>query len=680
MPGVRAAETNYVSMKLRVYTEDPGLREQVLQQISSLGYKPRAADDPSPQSEESLLPRSQMITLAIALALILCAAAAFFSAAPGWVVNGLLLLSMPLSGWRIIRKGINGFIIGNMDMNSLMTLAAAGTLFINELFEGALVLFLGAIAEALEEWSSSRARDAVGKLMELTPAKAIVRRDGVDIEAPPSGIGAGETLVLKPGASVPLDCEITEGTSEVNLSAITGESMPVTVEPGADLPAGAVNGSGVLLARATASLEFSTVSRIAGMVEEAQTSKSKTERFIDRFASVYTPAVIAIAAALAFLPPLLMGNWHEWFYRALVMLIIACPCALIISTPAAIVSGLAAAARAGIIIRGGQYLEIGSKIDSVLFDKTGTLTTGKLSIGEIIPSEGYTEEDLLKWAASLESRSEHPLAAAVMKEIYRRDLSFDQASEIQAVPGKGLTGKLGSSLIGVGSERFISGEIKADLTSTPKDSDAKTWIYVTFNGTCAGAIGITDSLRQEAAEAVRKLRSMDITSIAVLSGDSPDATAEAAATAAIDDARGGLLPEDKLSHIKELQAQGKTVLMAGDGINDAPSLAQADAGIAMGGGSADIALESAAAALVGDNLLKLPHFISLSRATMGIIWQNIVISLGLKFVFLMLSGFGMIPLWLAVLADTGLSMLVTGNSLRLLGHTLRLGEANEDSD
>ncbi len=594
------------------------------------------------------------------------------------IAAGLAIATIVTAGRYIVPRGIRAAMTGALDMNFLMSIAAIGAVLIGEYAEGASAMFLFAIAQLLEARSMDRARGAIRGLMELSPAEATVVRGGIEARIPADEVQIGDTVVIRPGERIPVDGEILTGRSAVDQSPITGESIPVEKEPGSEIFAGTLNGEGVLEVRSTRLPKDTTLARIIHSVAEAQASRSPSQTFVDRFARIYTPVVVIAAVALAIIPPLAgYGGWGEWIYRALVLLVVACPCALVISTPVTIVSALAGAARRGILIKGGLHLENAGRARVIALDKTGTLTEGRPSVIQIIPLDGHTSAEVLALAAPAESRSEHPLARAVLEHAAEQGVQRRTATDTTAVTGRGVRARLGDQTVHLGSERYFEelGALGAEHRGVIEEiqTAGRTAVLVGRARTAAaapdliGVIAIADRIRANAAEALRSLHEHGIERIVMLTGDN-QATAKAVSTSldGVDDYRAGLLPTDKVAAIKDLQREHGRVLFVGDGINEAPALAAADIGIAMGSAGSDIALETADIALMEDDLSKLSTTIRMARKAEGIIRANIAFALLTKAVFVVLAVAGLATLWMAVLADMGASLLVVMNGMRAL--------------
>jgi Cd2+/Zn2+-exporting ATPase len=564
------------------------------------------------------------------------------------------------------------------DMNLLMVVAVAGAIGIGEWFEAATVSFFFALALALEAWSLGRARRAVAALMELAPTVARVRHpDGNEAEVPAGQVAVGAHIVVRPGDKIPLDGRVVAGESEVNQAPITGESVPVPVEPGKEVFAGTINGEGALEVQTSKAAQDTTLARIIRMVGSAQSRRAPTEQWVEQFARVYTPAVMVLALVVFLVPPLAFGgSWEPWFYRALVLLVIACPCALVISTPVTIVAALAGAAKQGVLVKGGVHLETPAKLKAIAMDKTGTLTVGRPRVVELVPLGVRTEAELLEFAAALEARSEHPLARAILEKAQERGITVAPAATVQAVRGKGVTGRIGAREAWLGSRKYL--EERATTGATPevlRSADriagaGRTVVAVGDEESVWGLIAVSDAIRPEAKRIVAELHAAGIERVVMLTGDNR-ATAEVIAReTGVDEVQAELLPEDKVAAIERLVGRfhksGSAVAMIGDGVNDAPAMARADLGIAMGAIGSDAAIETADVALMSDDLSKLPWLIRHSKATLAIIRQNIGFSLAVKLLFTGLTIAGFASLWGAIAADVGASLLVVLNGLRLL--------------
>ncbi|WP_040881426.1 heavy metal translocating P-type ATPase [Mariprofundus ferrooxydans] len=594
----------------------------------------------------------------------------FMDAGNVWEITAYSL-AIASGGWFIARKGLAAARHRSLDMNFLMMVAVIGAMGIGAWDEGAMVVFLFALAQMLEGRAMDRARSAVRTLMDLAPPTARLIREGKELSVSVDEIKEGDVFRLRPGEKVPLDGEIIDGSSAVNQAPITGESVPVDKESGDIVYAGSINSQGSLDVRVTHKASDTTLAHIIHLIEEAQAARAPSQSFIDRFARIYTPAVLVLAVLIAVLPALLMGqSFGEWFYRALVLLVIACPCALVISTPVAIVSGLARGARDGILIKGGAHLENAGHIKALALDKTGTLTEGLPRVQDIEPLNETPKDELIRIAASLEARSEHPLAQAIRDYASACGIESEQVSEFKALTGLGVQGRVQGQDFLLGNHRLFEerGLCTPEVEAVLKRHEAagKTVMILGNSKHVMGLIAVADNLRPEARATIEALRSLGIRQITMLTGDNRRTAQTIARDLGLDDIQAELMPVDKVAAVKKLVEQHHKVGMVGDGVNDAPAMAAATTGIAMGAAGSDAALETADVILMSDDLTKLPLAIRLSRATLAIIRQNIFLSLLIKAVFLALALTGHATLWMAVFADMGASLIVIANGLRLL--------------
>lgn len=584
--------------------------------------------------------------------------------APWGYIVAMLVGLVPIAGraFKGITKGYP------FTIETLMTVAAVGAIVINAAEEAAVVIVLFLVGELLEGFAAGRARASIKALATLVPKEATVERDGKAMKVQASELQLDDIVIVKPGDRVPADGQVTEGESAVDEAPVTGESVPKKKTVGDQVYAGTINDEGVLKVRITATAEDNTIARVIKLVEEAQESKAPTERFIDRFSRYYTPGVMVFAALVTVIPPLLMGaSWSQWVYKGLAVLLIGCPCALVISTPAAIAAALSAGARRGLLMKGGAVLETFHKVTFVAMDKTGTLTEGKPKVTDIIGKD-MEDAELLKLAAALESGSSHPLAVAILNEAKSRHVDHGSAQDAKAIGGKGVVGKVDGKEVALFSPK--AAKEKVALSDDDKkqieklNDDGKTVSVLLVDGKIAGYVAIRDEPREDAKAGLDALKDLGIKTL-MLTGDNKR-TGIAIAQQLGMEARAELLPEDKQAIVKELKEKGEIVAKVGDGINDAPALAAADIGIAMGGGT-DVALETADAAILHGRVKDIADMIGLSKSAMSNITQNISIALGLKAVFLVTTIIGITGLWPAILADTGATVLVTLNAMRLLG-------------
>jgi len=561
--------------------------------------------------------------------------------------------------------------VRSLDINVLMMVAVIGAMSIGQWSEGATVTFLFAFAQILEARSMDRARNAIRALMDLTPPEAVVRRDNVEVKVGLDAVQLGEIVLVKPGERIPLDGIVSAGEGPVNQAPITGESLPVDKSMGDEVFAGTINGYGALDIRVTHVRRDTTLSRIIALVELAQSQRAPSQAFVERFARYYTPAIIALAIMIAVVPPLFLGQpFGSWFYRSLVLLVISCPCALVISTPVSVVSAIAAAARNGVLIKGGAHLERAGVIRCVAFDKTGTLTRGVPHVVEVISLNGAAAADILAIAAGLEIRSEHPVGRAILAKALDAGIELPTSTRFRSLPGRGAEALIDGDPSLIGNHRLLEerGLCDADTHSRLDRVAAlgRTAVVVARLGRPIGIIVLADRLRVAARETIEMLRRQGVERVVLLTGDN-QATADAIVReVGADEAFAELLPEDKVSAVQKLRRRYGTIAMVGDGVNDAPAMAAADVGIAMGAAGTDAALETADIALMADELVKIPFAIRLGRATLRNIRVNLSVSLALKAVFLALAIAGSATLWMAVLADMGASLLVIANGLRLL--------------
>ena len=685
LPGVVEARVNFSLAQLTVRHESDLPADKIVKAIEMSGYGATLDDQRAAESDQPFwrVNKWALLTAGSGLAL-LAGTVASVGARSEAVTIPLFALAIILGGYRIARSGVYGLVISRrMDMNLLMTLAAIGAAAIGEWTEGAVVVFLFSLGNTLESYTMDRARRAIRELMSVSPNHATVRRNGREMMLPVEDIGVGDTVVVRPGDRIPMDGRVAFGISTVNQAPITGESMPVDKSVGDEVFAGTINERGYLEIEVTRPYEENTISRIIHLVEEAQAQKAPSQRFVDKFASYYTPAVILLSGAIALVPWLVLGQpFQPWFYRALVLLVIACPCALVISTPVSIVSGIARAAREGVLIKGGAHLEEAGQIKVVALDKTGTLTMGRPRVVEVLSLNGLDEDELLGLAAAVEARSEHPLAAAIVRRARHGNPVIRSADDFEPLTGKGVKARLDGETYFVGSPALFRGQDidLSEITATLErwHGEGRTALVVGRPDKVLGAIALSDQIRGNAAEVVRELRHVGVSRIVMLTGDSEAAARSIASELGMDEVRAQLLPQDKAAAVRELiDAHGK-VAMVGDGVNDAPALASSSIGIAMGAAGTDAALETADIALMGDDLEKVPYAIELSRRALETIRQNIALSLAIKSLFLLLTFPGVVTLWLAIVADMGASLLVTLNGMRLLRYRPRTHTACSD--
>lgn len=583
----------------------------------------------------------------------------------------LYVSTMILGGWGNFRKAFQALKRASFNMSVLMSIAIGGAVIIGQYEEGAFVAFLYSISEMLEAWTMEKARRSIRDLIKAAPKTAVIRRNGEEVSLPVDNIEVGDLMVIRPGEKLAMDGIVINGKSAVNQAAITGESIPAEKIPGDEVYAGTLNTYGVLEVKVTKLAKDSTIAKIINMVEEAQSKRATSQAFVEKFAAFYTPIVIILAVGIIVIPPLFFDYaWMPWFYRGLSLLVVSCPCALVVSTPVAIVSAISSAARQGVLIKGGIYLEEMATVKAIAFDKTGTLTIGSPVITDILPLS-VSEEQLLVIAASLENRSEHPLAAAILKAAKDRSLKLLPVDEFQAIMGSGVQGIVDDQIVYVGNNYYFEqlkiSTSKVDRTIKKLQEQGKTVMLIGTNRGVMGLIAVADELRKITPQVINELRHAGIKHTIMLTGDNAATAGAIAYHAGVDEFKAELLPGDKVRALEQvLTKYGKTV-MVGDGINDSPALARATVGIAMGGAGTDTALEVADIALMTDDLTKVPYIIRLSRKTFNIIRQNIGFALAIKVIAVLAVFPGWLTLWLAIIADTGATVLVTLNSLRLQG-------------
>ncbi|WP_325437644.1 heavy metal translocating P-type ATPase [Pseudomonas nitroreducens] len=671
VPAVENLDFNLMQRLLRVQHRFDSI-EPLQKLVASLGMQAEPVDENAPAPAQ---PAQQKPWWPLALAGVAAAGAEFFewfAIGPHWLVAVLAIAAILGAGLPTYRKGWIALKNRNLNINALMSIAVTGAMLIGQWPEAAMVAVLFAIAELIEAKSLDRARNAIRGLLQLAPEQATVLVDGQWQELSAKTVTLDARVRVRPGERIALDGEVLDGRSSVNQAPITGESLPVEKQAGDTLFAGTINGESALEYRVTRVADDSTLARIIHAVEEAQGSRAPTQRFVDQFSRIYTPAVFLIAIATALLPPLFFGGaWLDWVYRALVLLVIACPCALVISTPVTIVSGLSAAARLGILIKGGVFLEMGRSLSWIALDKTGTLTEGRPRQTDFTALRETTAGDVRALAASLAARSDHPVSHAVAQAAEADDIALYSVGELTALPGRGVKGEIDGRTYHLGNHRLVeelelcSQELEARLDAL--EQQGKTVIVLLDSEGPLALFAVADGVKETSREAIAQLHALGVKTL-MLTGDNPHTANAIGAQVGIDEALGNLLPEDKLREVKQRQEGGQRVGMVGDGINDAPALARADIGFAMGAAGTDTAIETAGVALMDDDLRKLPSFIRLSRQTHRVLMQNITLALGIKAVFLALTLAGEGTLWMAVFADMGASLLVVFNGLRLLRH------------
>jgi Cd2+/Zn2+-exporting ATPase len=678
LPGVTDVQVNLMAGTVAVAHADAVTTDTLIAALGKAGLRATLATTGSGTESPASGQRTRLVSVIVSgvftgLGLLL----QWLKVEPEWSRLGSFGLAIVAGGWFIAPKAFGALRRVSLDMNVLMTVAVAGAVAIGQWSEGAAVVFLFALSELLEAFSLARARRAVQSLMQLSPETALLKEGETFREVSVAEVSVGSVIAVKSGARVPLDGEVTGGASAVNQAPITGESMPVEKKPGDGVFAGSINGEGSLDVRVTKAANDSTLARIIHLVSEAQSQKAPTQRFVDTFARYYTPAVFVLALLVWLLPPLLFGGvWGVWTYRALVLLVIACPCALVIATPVSIVSGLTALARQGVLIKGGAHLESLGKLRALALDKTGTITEGRPRVTQVLPLGGKSEADVLWMAAAIDAHSEHPLAKAVVEAAQQRGIEFSRATNYQARTGKGAEGEVDGHAFFVGNHRFAHelGVCSEAIERMLGDIEAQAQSVVVVghrpHGDCAGEVlgilAVGDTVRPGAADAIRALHAAGVRKVVMLSGDNQRTADAIAKQVGIDEAHGDLMPEDKVGRVRSLLAEHGQVGMIGDGVNDAPAMAAATVGIAMGAAGTDAAIETADVALMQDDLSKVAEAIRLGRRALRVIQANIIFALAVKAVFLALAFTGHTSLWLAILADTGATLVVIVNALRLL--------------
>jgi Cd2+/Zn2+-exporting ATPase len=702
LPGILEAQVNLMAAQMRVMAL-PGhdVREAVIKRTAELGYTARlpaaSAAQPTAQARPAWRAslsenRRTVLTAAAGLfwaaGLLLCALGAADSISTSAFAAAIVFggYYVAKSGWAALRS------THSLDMNVLMSIAAIGAVAIGEWEEGATAMFLFALGNTLEAMTMERARHAIRGLIELSPKEATRIHESHADRVPVEQLRVGDLIEVRPAERVPMDGVVQEGRSAVDQAPITGESNPVDLEPGSLVYAGSINGHGALRIRVTKLARDNTLSRIVQMVQEAQGRRAPAQRFVDTFAKYYTPIVIALAAAIATLPPLVLGaSFSTWFYRALVLLVISCPCALVISTPVAIVSAISSAARRGVLVKGGMHLEAVARTCAVAFDKTGTLTEGRPEVTDVRVLNGrvslagrasgsnQTPEQLLALAASIDAHSQHPVARAIQEEAERRGLALLPTSDYQQLVGHGGQARVDGHTYYVGNHALFTERVPhaRDVCQQVEalEAEGKTTVLVGNERDVLGLIGVADRVRQASAGVVQELQRIGIRHTVLLSGDNERTARAIGQAVGIAQVQSGLLPQDKVLAVEKLLADCGHVAMVGDGVNDAPAMARSTVGIAMGAASTDAALETADIVLMSDDLWRIPYVIRLGRRTLQNIRENIVLSLLIKGVFLILALFGIATLWMAVFADMGTSLIVTFNGMRLLSNRSATGPA-----
>ncbi|WP_127507788.1 heavy metal translocating P-type ATPase [Paenibacillus humicus] len=666
LPGVKDAQVNFGASKITVYgstTVEDLEKAGAFESLKVTPEKQRTIEKKKPFWQENWNVLVSAVLLAVGYFL-----------GEGSILSAVIFAaSILIGGYDLFKKGLKNLFRLQFDMNTLMTVAIIGAAAIGKWGEGATVVILFAISEVLERYSMEKARQSIRSLMDIAPKEALIRRGSEEITVSVDDIQVGDVMIVKPGQKLAMDGVVIKGTSTINQAAITGESVPVTKTIDEEVFAGTLNEEGLLEVKVTKHIEDTTISKIIHLVEEAQAERAPSQAFVDRFAKYYTPAIMIMALGIAVVPPLFVGaDWGDWVYRGLALLVVGCPCALVISTPVSIVTAIGNAAKNGVLIKGGIHLEEAGRLAAIAFDKTGTLTKGFPEVTNVDTFGTKNEKEMLSIAAVIEKGSQHPLASAIVRkaENLGADLSL-AVEDFQSITGKGVKAKVKGELYYVGSPKLFA-ELHSDMNVETNQriealqKQGKTVMVLGTEQQVLALIAVADEVRDSSKDVIKQLHEIGIKKTIMLTGDN-QATAEAIGSRLnVTDVKADLMPQDKLDYIKQLRKDYGNVAMIGDGVNDAPALAASTVGIAMGGAGTDTALETADIALMADDLGKLPYTIRLSRKTLAIIKQNITFSLGIKLVALALIVPGWLTLWMAIFADMGATLIVTLNSLRLL--------------
>lgn len=672
---VQKVKVSILSGKATIQHDGELSDPELIDTLKSAGLKARSENESEPSKEGKNLKLISVIASGVLTGIGLLVGW-LTEPTPPFIAETIFSLAIVAGAWFIVPKAFRTLRQKRFDMNVLMTVAVIGAIIIGEWEEAAAVTFLFALSELLESYSVSRARRAIESLMELSPLTALVKRNGEVTEVELSEVAKDETIVIRSGAKVPLDGLVSAGSSSINQAPITGESLPVEKNEGDQVFAGTINGEGSLEAKVTGKAGETTLASMIRLIEDAQSQKAPSERFVDTFAKYYTPIIMVLAVLVCLIPGAITGDWSTWFYRALVLLVIACPCALVISTPVSVVSGLTAMARRGVLIKGGAYLEIVGKLRALAVDKTGTITRGLPEVTEVVSLTDQSAEEIVAIAAAIDIHSDHPIAVAITDYAKEQDINFESASDYKSQTGRGADGSLNGHHYFVGNHRYThelgicSDELESRLQAIESNGLSVVVVGHKAHNDCAGEvlgiIAVGDTIREDAKAAIASLHAVGIEQVVMLSGDNQTTVNAIAKEAGIDQAKGDLLPEQKIENVRELLEKYRFVGMVGDGVNDAPAMASASLGIAMGAAGTDTAIETADMALMTDDLSKISEAIHLGRRALGIIKFNIIFSLAIKAIFLVLAFTGHTSLWLAILADTGATLIVIANALRLL--------------
>nr|WP_233531219.1 cation-translocating P-type ATPase [Paenibacillus alkalitolerans] len=667
-PDVRNVSVNFSTGKMRI--EHAGSVQDIVKEVGKAGYKASLLSGATGK-RVAAEPRPGYYLLVLSGVFLVLGMIGGYSGMAGHFTNSLYALSVFIGGYRPAKSAFYAIRSRTLDMNVLMTAAVIGAAAIGEWLEGAAVVWLFALGNVLQGRSIERTRSSIRRLLDLAPPEAWVKKGEELVRKPVEDVAVGATIVVRPGDKVPLDGTVVQGESSVNQAPITGESIPVDKKAGDPVFAGTLNGHGSLEIRVTKHAEETTISKIIHLVEEAQEQKAPAQAFVDKFARVYTPIVFAAGLLVMLLPPVAgFGTWGEWFYKGLQLLVVACPCALVISTPVAVVSAIGNAAKHGVLIKGGAFLETAGKLQAVAFDKTGTLTEGKPKVSRVVPLAA-AEEEVISMARALEEQSAHPIAQAVVEYAKNNDVAPKEARLRRSLVGMGVQAEIEGEQVFAGNFRLfqtMGAAMDEKLLSELQkmNNEGNTVVLVGTKEKLFGLIAVADALRETANQTVNGLKQAGISDIVMLTGDNLGTAKKIAAEAGITRYIAELMPEDKVKAVKQIQEERKLVAMVGDGVNDAPALATADLGIAMGGAGTDTAMETADVVFMADHIERLPYTVALSRKALRIIKQNIWFSLVVKFAALAFIFPGWLSLWIAVLSDTGAALLVILNSMRLM--------------
>ena len=683
LPGVEDAKVNFGASKINVFgnttveeLEKAGAFENLKVVPEKLGTHTSHAVERENKEEKIPFYKKHSTLLTSVLFLVFGYLSLYMNGEGNIVTTLLFLASMLIGGLSLFRVGLQNLIRFEFNMKTLMTVAVIGGAIIGEWAEVAVVVILFAISEALERFSMERARQSIHSLMDIAPKEAFVRRNGQELKVHVDNIVVGDIMLVKPGQKIAMDGIVVNGYSAVNQAAITGESVPVEKSVDDNVFAGTLNEEGILEVKITKLVEDTTIAKIIHLVEEAQGERAPAQAFIDKFAKYYTPIIMIVAALVAIVPPLLsIGSWETWVYQGLAVLVVGCPCALVISTPISIVSAIGNAAKKGVLVKGGVYLEEMGTLKAIAFDKTGTLTKGVPIVTDFeVLYQQIEEKELLSIITALENRSQHPLASAIMKKADQENIPYSEimVEDFSSITGRGIEGSVNGTTYYIGSPQLFSELFVSDFTQAFEDkvnylqNQGKTVMIIGTEQNILGIIAVADEVREISKEVIQKLNQLGIKKTIMLTGDNKGTADAIGAHVGVSDIQSELLPQDKLDYMKQLRSEFGKVAMVGDGVNDAPALAASTVGIAMGGAGTDTALETADVALMGDDLRKLPFTVKLSRKALNIIKANITFAIAIKFIALLLVVPGWLTLWIAILSDMGATILVTLNGLRLM--------------